>query len=268
MTDFSCAEPYLEHAQDLFLPTEAAKGPWGDVILGGVVGGLLGWALECEAGHASWQPARLSVDLLCPARMQPLRVYSKTVRRGRRLTVADAMVNQGEVVVARASALFLRRGEQPEQRVWTSQVQMPPAPEEPLRAPRRSPFFSRMFGWPSLKGDASTDDLLLPKYIWIQEMRRLIDTEPITPFTRAAMAADMTSPLVHTGTGGLRFINADFTLTLSRLPRTPMLGLAAQTHTSHDGVATGAAAMFDRHGQIGSTTATALSSDGFTSPYA
>ena len=97
-----------------------------------------------------------------------------------------------------------------------------------------------------------------PKYIWVRDIRPLVDGEALTPFTRAAMAGDMVSSLTHYGTEGLQFINADYTLTLSRLPEGPYLGLAALTHYSHDGVATGAATIVDQHGPIGSGVATAL----------
>ena len=85
-----------------------------------------------------------------------------------------------------------------------------------------------------------------PKYIWVRDIRPLIDGEELTPFTRAAMAGDMVSSLTHYGTEGLQFINADYTLTLSRLPEGPYLGLAALTHYSHDGVATGVATIVDQ----------------------
>jgi hypothetical protein len=78
------------------------------------------------------------------------------------------------------------------------------------------------------------------------------------------MAGDVASSLTHYGTDGLYFINADYTVTLSRLPDGPDIGLAALTHSSDGGVATGTAAMFDRRGLIGTATATALSNPGFT----
>ena len=81
------------------------------------------------------------------------------------------------------------------------------------------------------------------------------------------MAGDMASSLTHYGTGGLQFINADYTLTLSRLPEGPYLGLAALTHYSHAGVATGVATIVDQHGPIGSGVATALSNPGFAPPH-
>ena len=103
-----------------------------------------------------------------------------------------------------------------------------------------------------------------PKYIWVRDIRPLVDGEELTPFTRAAMAGDMVSSLTHFGTEGLQFINADYTLTLSRLPEGPYLGLAALTHYSHDGVATGVATIVDQHGPIGSGVATALSNPAST----
>ena len=57
----------------------------------------------------------------------------------------------------------------------------------------------------------------------------------MTPFTRAAMAGNVASSLTHFGSGGLHFINADYTLTLSRLPDGPYIGLAALTTTAMRG---------------------------------
>ena len=80
--------------------------------------------------------------------------------------------------------------------------------------------------------------------------------ETVSPFVEAAMAADATSALTHWGTGGLRYINADYTLSLTRLPGA-YIGLAAPVHSSHDGVAAGSAAVFDEYGPIGNSTAVA-----------
>ena len=71
------------------------------------------------------------------------------------------------------------------------------------------------------------------------------------------MAADATSALTHWGTSGLRYINADYTLSLTRLPEGPHRpgGPAAQ-QPRRRGV--GAAAIFDEHGPIGNAMAVAL----------
>ena len=93
---------------------------------------------------------------------------------------------------------------------------------------------------------------------------------PLTPFTRLAFVGDITSSLTHWGTGGLRYINADYTVTASRLPDGEFLGLAAQSHYGTAGVATGAATLFDQHGPIGTSSALALAqtADAFKPTYA
>ncbi|WP_374109690.1 hypothetical protein [Mycobacterium sp. WUMAC-067] len=85
-----------------------------------------------------------------------------------------------------------------------------------------------------------------------------------------AFVGDITSSLTHWGTGGLRYINADYTVTASRLPDGEFLGLAAQSHYGTAGVATGAATLFDRHGPIGTSSALALAqpADAFKPTYA
>lgn len=80
------------------------------------------------------------------------------------------------------------------------------------------------------------------------------------------MAADVTSSITHWGTDGLQFINADYTLTLSRLPEGPCIGLASVTHYGHAGVGIGVATLFDKTGPIGSGMATTLVNPGFTPP--
>jgi hypothetical protein len=251
---------------DALVPTAMAKGPWGSSISGNFVGGILARAIEQSLDENELQPARLTVDLLRPAAMAPVRSHTSVVRQGRRLVLIDAEISQDDVVVARASALFLRKGEQPPGEVWTSPVAMPPFPAEPPD-PVSAPMLIWAYGKDPDVSGASFDLTQWqhdgPKFVWLRDIKPLVDGEPLTPFTRAAMAGDVASSLTHYGTGGLHYINADFTLTLSRLPEGADIGLAALSHSSHGGVGTGTAALFDRHGLIGSATATTLANPGF-----
>jgi Thioesterase-like superfamily len=254
-----------------FMPAPIARGPWGQTISGNFVGGLLGHAIERAAGDPEFQPARLTVDLLRPAALAPVAVSTTVAREGRRLRLVDSVMTQSDAVVARASALFLRRGEQPADEIWTSPVTMPPLPPTPDPVPDGLTMLVWTYGredW-----DAAGPDFGLggwqhagPKYMWVRDIRPLVEGEPLTPFSRAAMAGDMVSSLTHYGTAGLNFINADYTLTLSRLPEGPYIGLAALTHYSHAGVATGVATIVDQFGPIGSGVATALANPGFAPP--
>lgn len=171
------------------------------------------------------------------------------------------MLQDGQVV-ARATGLFLRRGEHPAGTVWSPDVQMPPFPAD-VQSSDKS-LFVRTYGWgmaiqspdPNWSGDGE-------KFTWLRLTQPLIEDEPLTPFTRAAMAADVTASLVNWSSDGLKFINADYTVTLSRLPEGPMIGLAAQGHCGHDGIATGSAAIFDQQGKIGSSVSVSVAQAGF-----
>lgn len=254
---------------DSLVPTPMAKGPWGDTISGNFIGGLLGHVIEREEGNPDLQPARLTVDLLRPVSMTPLQIRTNVLREGRRLKLVDAEMLQSDVVVARASALLLRTAEQPPGTIWTTPVSMP-APPEPDEKVRPVPMLIWAYGKDAALSGRSFDLSQWqhdgPKFVWVRDVKPLVDGAPMTPFVRASMAGDVASSLTHYGTEGLFHINADFTLTLSRLPEGTDIGLAALTYSGHDGVATGSAAVFDRRGQIGSATATTLVNPGFTPP--
>ncbi len=266
-------EAFFSVDGDALVPGPWAQGPWGPTVSGHIVGGLLGWAVERAGGDPALQPARLTVDLLRPTLMAPLRVDTTIRREGKRIKVVDAEVLQNDVVVSRASAVFLRRGEHPEGEVWTSPLRMPPLPDDRAVTVQDMPFVLWAYG-----ADAETGSLGGTrveweqsgdrKFAWVRELRPLIEGDAMTPFVRAALAGDVTSALTHWGTGGLRYINADFTMTLSRLPRGDYIGLASDGHFGSEGVASGSATLFDEHGPIGSSIAIALAqpADAFRPP--
>ena len=258
--------PYFVQDGSRFIPTEIARGGWGPSLSGHVVGGLLAWAVERAADDAELQPARLTVDLPRPTAPQPLEVHTRVHHDRKRLRLVEAVLTQHDSPVARASALFLRRGPQPDGDVWSPPVQMPPLPLEQDRA--HATVFMRTYGWGSEVQNPDPDwpQAPGPKYTWLHETRPLIDGEAFTAFTRAAMAGDITASLANWGTQGLQFINADYTVTLSRLPEGPHIGLAALTHYSHDGVATGSAVLVDPTGPIGSAVSVAIAHSGFRPP--
>lgn len=249
---------------DAFVPTSIAKGPWGETISGNVLGGLLGFVLDRDFGDPELQPARLTVDLFRPAALAPLTIRTEVIRAGRRIKVVDAQALQSGEVVARASMVLLRRGPASPTGVWTTPIDIPaaPGPEHPLS----DASMQLVAHGAGTSSDLSAWRHIGPKHIWVHNVTPLVDEQPMTPFTRAAMAGDVVSSLTHFGPDGLLYINADYTLTLSRLPESPEIGLSALTHYSHAGVATGTAALFDRLGPIGSGIATALLSPGFAPP--
>lgn len=229
---------------------------------GQIVGGLLGWALD-RHGDDDLRPARLTVDLLRPVPIEPVTIKTSVQREGRRIKLVDAALLQNGRVVARASALFVRRGEEPEGQVWSAPVAMPPPPAhaEPLEADM--PFDIWTYNSESDTGTAGMpppewEQPGVQKFAWTRIFRPMVEGHPLTPFTRAAFAGDIISSLTHWSTAGLRYINADYTVAISRLPEGEHIGLAAQSYCGNDGVGSGSATMFDSTGPLGIGTAIAL----------
>jgi len=256
---------------DSYVPGALTRGPWGAAMGGQTVGGLLGWGIEQSGIDPAFQPARFTVDLMRPVLLEPVRIETSIQREGRRIKLVDAALVQNGTTVARASALFLRRGEHPDGRVWSAPVEMPPLPTDSDRFPPDMQFFIWGYGTNPTPGGgdmAEWEQAHSQKFAWTRLFRPIVHGHPLTPFCRLAFVGDITSSLTHWGTGGLRYINADYTVTASRLPDGEYLGLAAQSHYGTAGVATGAATLFDRHGPIGTSSALALAqpADAFKPP--
>lgn len=247
---------------DSYLPGRLTRGPWGAAMGGQIVGGLLGWGIEQSATDPQFQPARITVDLLRPVLLEAVQIRTTVQREGRRIKLVDGTLVQGGRTVARASALFLRRGEHPGGEVWSAPVRMPPLPTDSGGFPADMPFLIWGYG-ATTEGSPGIaagewEQSHSQKFAWARLFRPIVQGYPLTPFVRMAFAGDITSSLTHWGTSGLRYINADYTVTASRLPDGEYVGLAAQSHYGVAGVATGAATLFDRHGPIGTGSALAL----------
>ncbi|MEV5413245.1 acyl-CoA thioesterase domain-containing protein [Thermopolyspora sp. NPDC052614] len=248
MADTADNLPFLVKDGDFFVPQPHARSPWAAQMLHGrLVGGLIARTLELEHRDPDLHFARLTVDLFRSSPLVPLRVSTTRVRDGGRIRVADAVVETEQGAIGRAGAVLLRRGEQPPGEVWA-----PPAwdapPVEPL-APPPTPYNGwippfdlwRLTPWGSKERSR----------IWLRERHPLVGGEQLTPFVRAVLAAEFVSPLTHMGTEGLRFINADYTLFLSRLPIGDVIGMESDGHLSDAGVAVGHCTLYDDSGPIG-----------------
>jgi hypothetical protein len=254
-------------AGDQFTPSPMSRGGWGDMVSGHVVGGILAWAAERLVDDPQMQPARLTVDISRPMALSAIELDARVLRDGKRLRLVETAARQSGRIVARATALFLRRGPQPGGEAWSPTIEMPPLPDD--FPANETPFFVRAYGWGApIQNPEPGWPALGPKYAWLHLSQPLLDGEPLSAFVAAAMAGDITASLANWGTNGLQFINADYTLTLSRLPHGPFIGTAAQGHCSHDGVASGSATLCDLQGPIGHSVSVALAHSGFLAPTA
>ena len=249
-------EAFFTRVGDELLPAPHARSWWAAGMLHGrLLGGLAARALEREHTAEGLHFTRLTVDLFRNAPMAPVRVETCRVRDGRRIRVADATVHGADGVIARASAVLLRRTEQPPGHVPATPPWDAPAPDQ-LPAPRDGAWAVWMFD--EHNRTTHTSEGTGKRRAWLRETRELVAGEPLSPFVRVALAADTASPLAHGGDAGLQFINADYTLCLSRLPLSDAIGLESGAHSSEDGVAVGHCTLHDAAGPIGYCMTTAL----------
>ncbi|WP_043617192.1 acyl-CoA thioesterase domain-containing protein [Nonomuraea candida] len=247
----SSTSAFFTRKGDEFVPAPHARGPWSsDMLHGRLLGGLAARALEERHAEPGLHFARLTVDLFRNSPLLPVTVETALVRDGRRIRVADATLSTEQGVIGRASAVLLRQGEQPDGRraLVTPAWDEPPPQEPPAAGDGWRPPFD--LWWVSPFGE--------PGRAWMRESHPLVDDEPLTPFVRVALAADFASPLANAQADGLRFINADYTLTLARLPEGELVGVESTGHVSAGGVAAGQVTMHDTAGPIGFCVVTAV----------
>ncbi|MEV6702915.1 acyl-CoA thioesterase domain-containing protein [Streptomyces sp. NPDC051453] len=243
-------------------PEPRALSQWrgGAQLRGMAVSGALARAAERLVNQtectADLRPVRWTLDLCRPASSAPCTALANVVRRGRRLCLVDAFLFQDDLMVARASALFLAVGGSARGNVWSPATTLS-APPSNLRPSTTEPrlYFSQGIGWTGTPAPHQTSGRKMTWHFPSQVVRG----ERATPFQQAAMVADVVNVVSNWGDGGLEFINADVTLALARLPADDQeLGLAAEQRVEADGVAVGSATVFDRIGVLGTATVTGL----------
>lgn len=248
--------PFFTREGAGFLPDKISRGPWsGTSLHARVLIGLLAAEIERLHGGEQWMPARLTVDLWRLPDLSPAEVVVRPLREGGRIKVIDADYVSGGVTMARASCQLLRRTTNPPVRVWS-----PP----PWDAPRPADISPPTDGMGDLGGMWTTRPItgsfgsLGPRRLWMAEVRELVAGRSLTPFVRAALAADFTSPFANAGEGGLAWINSDVTLYLHRLPVSEWIGVEVANHQATDGVAIAECWFHDEVGPIGSSSVAAL----------
>jgi acyl-CoA thioesterase len=248
-------EAFFQREGERFLPTDRSRGPWDrESLHGRVISGLLAYAIEQRHGDEGFHPARLTTDMFRLAPHAPVEVATRVAREGNRIRVVDATMIAGGVEVARASVVLLRKAEQPPGQVWTPPSWDAPPPEQ-LPEPRYEGRPERALTWEPAWETRTVGEggfgSLMQKRAWLRETVDFIEGEATSPFMRVAAAADFANPLANSGDAGLNFINSDVTLYLHRLPVDEWVGFEVMSHQSHEGVAVGECALYDREGPIG-----------------
>jgi hypothetical protein len=241
---------------DVAIPSEISRGPWSPHAQhGGAPSALLAGILErIDAGPPAFT-VRLTVDLMRPVPLTPLRIERRVVRPGKKLQIVEASLFDGDAEVARASALRLRTLDDDLVTAWSSPDVAPlPPPGDP------SQFrFPRMEGgdlgfWNAVEMSPVVGELFVPgpAAVWFRLRVPVIAGEETLPLQRVAAVADFGNGV---GSGidrtRLTFINADLTVTLHRLPVGEWVGLDGVMFPERTGIGVAETVLHDQIGRIG-----------------
>lgn len=252
-----------------WMPTSAARGPWGDTLHGGAPAALLAHAME-EAAGGRFPLARLTLDLFRPVPSAPLEVSVRTLRSGRRLLVQEAVLSAGDVECVRATAVH---GD--EMALPAGSVNPPacplPDPEDleestlagTIRAARGEQFAGQdglhfRLRVRRIEGLGGTG----LGVAWVHLPLDLAPGEPLTPTTHLAACSDFANGLgqrrlpVDGGTVG--FINSDISLHLLRVPDGKRIGMQARNEAHTGGRGLVSAECWQADGLVARVTQTAL----------
>ena len=238
---------------DIVCVSPFASGPWNPGMQhGGAPASLCVWVAENVPAAGPMRVARLTLDLLRPVPVAPLRVRWEILREGRKIQLVAVHLEANGVEVARASVLKVRVGG-PEfiaiERADALDV-APPEQGAERRAPERSAVsFGAGATLRVITGEFGAPG---PAAIWFKYNRTLVEGHANSPAMFAAAVADFTNGISSELTfNDWTFINADLSVSLSRNPEGAWILLNAQTWLGNDGGGIAAARLADRKGYFG-----------------
>jgi hypothetical protein len=235
-----------------------SRGPWDPNSLHArVLAGLFGHEVETRYGHDDFHCARLTIDLYRLPTLAPSEVVTRPIRDGNRIRVIELEYLSEGTSYARGTSVVLKRSENPSGTVWAPPDWNVPEPEA-IPASVQSGVQNWEPMWDMRPITSRDPGQALQGQVWMREVRPLVEGVALTPFVRAASAADWTNPGANWGSNGLEFINADITLYLHRYPEGEWIGFETASHHSADGIAVGHCTMYDEQGAIGSSTVCAI----------
>jgi hypothetical protein len=253
---------YLPDGADSVVPTILTQGPWSPKAQhGGPVCALLAWAAEGMPTLVPMQLARITVDLWREVPLRPLRIERSLRREGKRLQAVDVSLFDGEVEVAHAEALRIRRDDTNVPEVLEHPLR--PSTEPPTPPSRNGSLFTgpaadrigfirsldahRVVGQP---GDGT------PAVLWVRMRQPLVAGQDTPPSARAAFASDFASALAaYLDITVWSYINPDVNLHLLREPSSDWIAVDGTTWVGAEGIGHGRATIYDLEGMVGSASA-------------
>lgn len=259
---------------DVWLPTDLCRGPWDpQACHGGAPAALIARQLERVplpgpadgAAPIPMRLARLTVELVRPVPIEPLRLDTRVLRPGRKVMVLEATIRtvDDDVVVAMARALRIRTtepgavelddvgpGGPAANGVDDTPPPVPPATDDVTHAMASYvAFHNRGTEHRFARGSYFEPG---PAFDWIRLAVPVVPGEVPSPWQRVAAASDFANGTASSVRfGEAMFINPDLTVHLWREPVGEWIGLESMMRTSGTGVGASDSTLWDHRGRIG-----------------
>ncbi|HWC39857.1 MAG TPA: thioesterase family protein [Acidimicrobiales bacterium] len=239
---------------DTFVPAAAARSPWSSETLhGGSVAALLARAVESCVPAGSQQVTRLTIELMRPVPVVPLRLDAEVIRPGRKVQLIEASVRNGDDLLVRARALLLRTIDAPVPEGASASGPLLPGPDRGRQtASPRGDYEALHNAGTEIRFVSGAFVEPGPATVWIRLRQPVVSDEQPSPLQRVAAAADFGNGVsaVLDFTRWV-FVNPDLTVYLNRLPVGEWVCLEARTDVEAHGVGMAYSRLHDEHGPIG-----------------
>ncbi|MCA1722605.1 MAG: thioesterase family protein [Actinobacteria bacterium] len=239
---------------DHFLPTELTRGPWDPLAQhAGAPAALIARAVEQLESPQPMHLARLTIEIIRPVPLLPLKVTAVVTRPGRKVQVSDVIMEAEGVEVCRARAVRIRRADLPVPTAAAPQSP-PPGPgdgtpvELEFRATQTA-FHTDGMEFVEVGGSVNAPG---PATVWLRLRQPVVAGEEPTGVQRAVAAADFGNGVSWVmPMDRYLFINTDLTVQLVREPEGEWICLDAVTVADPGGVGSTESALSDTLGRVG-----------------
>jgi hypothetical protein len=237
---------------DLYVPTEAALGPWTDKALhGGPPAMLLAREAERFQPDGDMFVTRLTVELLRPVGRTRLALRCRQVRPGRKVQLVETSLWSDETEVARATALRIRGAD----------VAVPESTEPPPHllsdtfvewsgSYRSGPAYH--VDGVEIRTSREAADHLAPNWAWVRLKLPLVPGEEPSGLVRVCAAADFPNGISYVvDPREISYVNPDLTVYMHRLPIGEWVMVDARTWLQPRGTGFAEGALYDEQCRIG-----------------
>lgn len=238
-----------------FEATELTRGPWSPAHQhGGPPSALLVRAIERLDGGEHKRLAQISVDVLHPVPIAPVKIEARVVRPGGNVDLSEATLTADGRIVMRAQAWRYRVANVPIPSQGDDGASPPPpssGEEKDFFPTGQSVGYHTAMEWLFVKGA-----FLEPgdSTVWMRMRAPLLPGEEPSGAQRVLCAADSGSGVsARLLTQEHIFVNTDLTVALHRTPTGRWTCLDASTSLADEGAGSTHATIFDERGMVGTS---------------